>query len=270
MDWTDMLLGEPDEPELHVVRLRLSILAAEMASYVADKREPAPRLESMRAVANRCEVPTRELDALALVEAKLHRLLGNVDDEAEALDTCSPEMRHTAEFGFRAISFVLKTGDASLLSSVPTPTVHDDDSLTDHMAVGNIIGDRGRLMLRDENVEDAYHELVRAFRIARRTFHRRGLFVAAMRLADIALRLGEAQLAAEWWMIGDQFSSVGRHLELSREPLRRRVLTAGGPHVFSSVRRDLRSLWSAFEPIVPNTPRETAEPRSADRDRTAL
>ncbi|MGN6217549.1 MAG: HNH endonuclease [Solirubrobacterales bacterium] len=238
--WLEEVISESNAEDSAnaALRCRLILLACEVCTYFGAAGDVVDRLDEARKVSGRGGLDRAAANSMALVEAKCCQLKGDVDGEEQALGAYVPPAGDDPEFGFRTISLALKV-DRQPPVEVWNVGLDAAGSLADRMAVANIVGDRGRWLQREDRPEDAYRELARSFLMTRMSFHRRGMFVKAMLLSDLALQMGEAQMAADWWMIGDQFKLVGRNLVLTPEPLRGRITKAAGERAFieSGVRR---------------------------------
>jgi hypothetical protein len=244
-----VLLHARPDAESDLLALRLCVLMAEMASYVRRTEEMSGLLAVERRRSLLPELDLRDRNRVALSLAKICHETGDAAGEQNALEAYTPAASSSAEFSFRKASFTLRLGQPiehalaapweEAISLYP-PAVQ--------IPIANVLADEARSLLMFGEVERAYYKFTRSFLIGRRAFHRRGMLFAGMRLADTALRLGEAQVAANWWLIADQFRSAAVHPELPSEALRQSIVAAGGERIFHTAKADWATMASMLSP----------------------
>jgi hypothetical protein len=180
------------------------------------------------------DVTQDDFNGLAMAEAKIAHLNGDLEAEERSLDSYVPPEEGDLDFEFRRISFALKAGRAQPMPGASRKVDFVNLPVGDRLSAANIVGDRGRWLRSVGRDEEAYEELAKSFSMAHSTFHRRGMFAKAMLLADLALAMEEGRLAAEWFLIGTRFRHSGRNIELQPETLRRRIVEGAGERVFPS------------------------------------
>jgi tetratricopeptide (TPR) repeat protein len=236
-EWIDWLLcaAPAEDPATRLTCFRLKALAARVATYFEGDSVARARLEILEAALPASPLEEHDLYAYEIARAKVFHQLELREAEAASLERLVRVAPHDSELAFRRTSFALRYGDAlpPIRQSVP---IGRPASVGENISFSNLRADRGRALARDDRYSEAYLSLAEAFSEARRLFHRRGLFNKAMRLAELSLILGEGELAAKWFVIGEQFRSDSRNLALAREPLRLRISALIGEEALARTR----------------------------------
>lgn len=243
--------ARPDNRKDRIAAFRLSVLMAEMAGYLGRAEDLRDYLGRQRRRVSLSELRPADRNYFALGLARLCHEAEDDQGEERALGQYTSESADNSEFSFRKASFALRLGlpidqgVGGVAQIVPSSS-----SAGMQMAIGNLVADQARRLLARDEVELAYEEFGRSFLIARRVFHRRGMFFAGLRLAATALELGEAQFAANWWLAADQFRSAGVRPELSAERLRVAITRIGGAGIFATANADRATLAAMLSPNV--------------------
>lgn len=211
-----------------VLELQLVCLAVTMAVYEDSVPGCLDRLDQSFGAVSQADLPMEVTNTFALDRAKVCDVMGEPGQEAASLSMVSTlgNDQSSLEFLFRRGSFEFRTARARPVG--PGSPSRAARPFADRLFAANIATDEAQWLRFAGESETAHNVLVSTYAEARSTFHRRGMFVRSLLLADLCADVGEMDRAGRWLLIGERFREAGRNLPLDVERLRQTIIQRGG------------------------------------------